>query len=99
VAYLQSDDALREDALCVVGCLWSEATDWLIGSYSLGSVHAYESHRGAAALGLHRYGVAVRYLRYPAVELVAAQFDTVAAVAEGCDALAAGGMMPAGVWL
>jgi len=31
--------------------------------------------------------------------LVAAQFDTVAAVAEGCDALAAGGMMPAGVWL
>jgi len=34
-----------------------------------------------------------------AVELVAAQFDTVAAVAEGCDALAADGMMPAGVWL
>ena len=34
-----------------------------------------------------------------AAELVAAQFDTVAAVAEGCDALAAGGMMPAGVWL
>ena len=33
-----------------------------------------------------------------AAELVAAQFDTVAAVAEGCDALAAGGMMPAGVW-
>src|SRR5918993_4624946 len=32
-------------------------------------------------------------------ELVAAQFDTVAAVAEGSDALAAGGMMPAGVWL
>jgi vancomycin aglycone glucosyltransferase len=32
-------------------------------------------------------------------ELDAAQFDTVAAVAEGCDALAAGGMMPAGVWL
>ena len=32
-------------------------------------------------------------------ELVAAQFDTVAAVAEGCDALAAGGMMPAGVRL
>ena len=26
-------------------------------------------------------------------------FGTVAAVAEGCDALAAGGMMPAGVWL
>ena len=34
-----------------------------------------------------------------AAELVAAQFDTVAAAAEGCDALAAGGMMPAGVWL
>jgi vancomycin aglycone glucosyltransferase len=34
-----------------------------------------------------------------AAELVATQFDTVAAVAEGCDALAAGGMMPAGVWL
>lgn len=33
-----------------------------------------------------------------AAELVVAQFDTVAAVAEGCDALAAGGMMPAGVW-
>jgi vancomycin aglycone glucosyltransferase len=32
-------------------------------------------------------------------ELDAAQFDTVAAVAEGYDALAAGGMMPAGVWL
>jgi vancomycin aglycone glucosyltransferase len=30
---------------------------------------------------------------------VATQFDTVAAVAEGCDALAAGGVMPAGVWL
>ena len=34
-----------------------------------------------------------------AVELVAAQFDTVAAVAEGGDERAAGGMMPAGVWL
>jgi glutathione S-transferase len=33
-----------------------------------------------------------------AAELVAAQFDTVAAAAEGCDALAAGGTMPAGVW-
>ena len=33
-----------------------------------------------------------------AAELVAAQFDTVATVAEGCDALAAGGMMPTGVW-
>lgn len=32
-------------------------------------------------------------------ELVAAQFDTVPAAAEGCDALAAGGMMPAGVRL
>ena len=32
-------------------------------------------------------------------ELDAAQFDTVAAVAEGYDALAAGGMMPAGLWL
>ena len=31
-------------------------------------------------------------------ELDAAQFDTVAAVAEGCDALAVGGMMPTGVW-
>jgi hypothetical protein len=31
--------------------------------------------------------------------LVAAQFDTVAAVAEGRDALGAGGMMPAGVLL
>jgi vancomycin aglycone glucosyltransferase len=33
-----------------------------------------------------------------AAELVAAQFDTVAVAAEGCDALAAGGVMPAGVW-
>ena len=32
-----------------------------------------------------------------AAELVAAQFDTVAAVAEGCDALVATGVMPAGV--
>jgi vancomycin aglycone glucosyltransferase len=31
-------------------------------------------------------------------ELVAAQFDTVAAVAEGCDALVATGVTPAGVW-
>lgn len=30
---------------------------------------------------------------------LAVQFDTVAAVAEGCDALVAGGMMQAGVWL
>ena len=34
-----------------------------------------------------------------AAELVAAQFDTVAAVAEGCDALVATGVMPAGVQL
>jgi vancomycin aglycone glucosyltransferase len=34
-----------------------------------------------------------------AAALVAAQFDTVAAVAEGCDALVATGVMPAGVWL
>ncbi len=34
-----------------------------------------------------------------AAELVAARFDTVAAVAEGCDALVATGVMPAGVWL
>ena len=33
-----------------------------------------------------------------AAELVAARFDTVAAVAEGCDALVATGVMPAGVW-
>ena len=31
-----------------------------------------------------------------AAELVAAQFDTVAAAAEGCDALVATGLMPAG---
>ena len=31
--------------------------------------------------------------------LIAAQFDTVAAVAEGCDALVATGVMPAGAWL
>ena len=34
-----------------------------------------------------------------ATELVAAQFDTVAAAAEGCDALIAVGVMPAGVRL
>ena len=33
-----------------------------------------------------------------AAELVAAQFDTVAAAAEGCDALVATGVTPAGVW-
>ena len=33
-----------------------------------------------------------------AAEWVAAQFDTVAAVAEVCDALAAGGVMQKGVW-
>ena len=33
-----------------------------------------------------------------AAELVAPQFDTVAAAAEGCDALVATGVMPAGVW-
>jgi hypothetical protein len=31
-------------------------------------------------------------------ELVAEQFDSVAAVAEGCDALVATGVMPTGVW-
>jgi hypothetical protein len=34
-----------------------------------------------------------------ALELVAAQLYTVAAVAEGCDALVATGVTPAGVWL
>jgi vancomycin aglycone glucosyltransferase len=34
-----------------------------------------------------------------AAELVAAQFDTVAAAVEGCDALVASGVMPAGVRL
>ena len=34
-----------------------------------------------------------------AAELVAAQFDAVAAAAEGCDALVATGVMPAGVRL
>jgi vancomycin aglycone glucosyltransferase len=34
-----------------------------------------------------------------ASELVAAQFDTVVAAAEGCDALVATGVTPAGVWL
>jgi vancomycin aglycone glucosyltransferase len=34
-----------------------------------------------------------------AAELVATQYDTVAAAAEGCDALVASGDMPAGVWL
>jgi vancomycin aglycone glucosyltransferase len=33
-----------------------------------------------------------------AAELVAAQFDTVAAAAKECDALVATGVMPAGVW-
>jgi vancomycin aglycone glucosyltransferase len=34
-----------------------------------------------------------------AAELAAAQFDTVAAAAEECDALVATGVTPAGVWL
>ena len=33
-----------------------------------------------------------------AAELVTAQFDTVAAAAEACDALVATGVTPAGVW-
>jgi vancomycin aglycone glucosyltransferase len=33
------------------------------------------------------------------VSELAAQFDTIAAAAEGCDALVATGVMPAGVWL
>jgi vancomycin aglycone glucosyltransferase len=33
-----------------------------------------------------------------AAELVVAQFDTAAVAAEGCDALVATGVMPAGVW-
>jgi vancomycin aglycone glucosyltransferase len=33
-----------------------------------------------------------------AAELLAAQFDTAAAAAEGCDALVTTGVMPAGVW-
>jgi vancomycin aglycone glucosyltransferase len=37
-------------------------------------------------------------LRRRAGELVAAQFDTVAAVAEECDALVATGALPTGVW-
>jgi vancomycin aglycone glucosyltransferase len=37
-------------------------------------------------------------LRRRAGELVAAQFDTVAAAAEGCDALVATGVTPTGVW-
>ena len=46
-------------------------------------------------------GPAVRLRALGAVLLarVAAQFDTATVSAEGCDALAAGGMMPAGVWL
>jgi vancomycin aglycone glucosyltransferase len=36
--------------------------------------------------------------RRPA-EWVAAQFGTVAAAAEACDALVATGLLPAGVWL
>ena len=49
----------------------------------------------------HRRGDAgVRAAGLPrrAAELVAAQFDTVAAAAEGCDALMAPGFMPAGAW-
>ena len=43
-------------------------------------------------------GQPVRPMQH-AAGLVAARFDTVAAVAEGCDALAAGGAMTAGVRL
>ncbi len=48
-------------------------------------------------------GVRLRALgaevRVRAAELVAAQVDTVAVVAAGCDAPVATGVMPAGVWL
>ena len=44
------------------------------------------------AVTLYEYG------RDAFSELVAAQFDTIAAVAERCDALVATGVMPAGVW-
>jgi vancomycin aglycone glucosyltransferase len=37
-------------------------------------------------------------LPWPAPELVVAQFDTIPAAAEGCEALVATGVMPAGVW-
>jgi hypothetical protein len=43
-------------------------------------------------------GIAFRYRPRRAAELAAAQFDTVAAAAEGCDALVASGVTPAGVW-
>jgi vancomycin aglycone glucosyltransferase len=54
---------------------------------------------------LARVGVPLRPVGQPvpplvsAAELVAAQFDTVPAAAEGCDALVATGVMPAGVRL
>ena len=68
-----------------------------------GGVHA---SIGISPEGLPVIGVMVHGATLPAAgadlprraaELVAAQFDTVAAVAEGCDALAASGVMPAGV--
>ena len=62
----------------------------------------YGSHGDAEPM----VGLAVRVCAPPdfaelprrAAELVAARFDTVATVAEGCDALVATGVMPAGVW-
>ena len=54
----------------------------------------YGSRRDAEPM----VGLAVQLRALGAAELVAAQFDTVAAAAEGCDAPVAGGMMPAGVW-
>jgi vancomycin aglycone glucosyltransferase len=54
------------------------------------------------AVQLRALGAEVRVCAPPDfAELLArvgAQFDTVAAVAEGCDALVATGVMPAGVW-
>src|SRR5215211_131154 len=67
---LQSDDALCEDPLRVVGCPLSEAADGLVRSHSFGGVYAYESHRGAPSPYLHRDGVSVGHPRYSAVELV-----------------------------
>ena len=59
------------------------------------------------AVRLRALGAGVRVCAPPsfadlprrAAELVAAQFDTVPAAAEGCDALVATGVMPAGVRL
>src|SRR5215216_4877198 len=68
--YFQPYEPVSQHALRVVSGHLAEATNWLVGGDGLRGVHADEPHRGAAALGLYRDGVAVDHFGYSAVDLV-----------------------------